>query len=151
VLRDRFPRSRSTGIPVDSARAPPGGRRRRSGRGGQRGAQTGEGQLYHRRDQVRIHRAGAEEQAVVQRAVEQLDDGFENEELERHRRELTAHCRRLLSSMADTLFYQRPSVAYVPIDEAPPFVWRFVWLTATETSLARAFDRTAAEIAKAVA
>jgi DNA-binding transcriptional LysR family regulator len=46
-------------------------------------------------------------------------------------------------------YYQRPDVAYVPIDDAPPYGWRFLWLTATETSLIRAFDRTAAEVAKA--
>lgn len=46
-------------------------------------------------------------------------------------------------------YYLRPDVAYVPIEDAPPFEWRFIWLTATETSLIRAFDRTAAEVAKA--
>jgi DNA-binding transcriptional LysR family regulator len=45
-------------------------------------------------------------------------------------------------------YYQRPDVAYVPIEDAPPYEWRFIWLTANETSLIRAFDRTAAEAAK---
>jgi DNA-binding transcriptional LysR family regulator len=46
-------------------------------------------------------------------------------------------------------YYLRPDVAYVPIRDAPPFEWRFIWLTAAETSLIRAFDRTAAEVATA--
>jgi DNA-binding transcriptional LysR family regulator len=45
-------------------------------------------------------------------------------------------------------YYLRPDVAYVPVDDAPPFEWRFIWLTAAETNLIRAFDRTAAEVAK---
>jgi DNA-binding transcriptional LysR family regulator len=41
-------------------------------------------------------------------------------------------------------FYIRPDVAYVPIHDAPPFEWRFIWPTAAETRRVRAFDRAAA-------
>ena len=46
-------------------------------------------------------------------------------------------------------YYLRPDVAYVPVDDAPPFEWRFIWLTAAETSLIRSFDGVAAEVTKA--
>lgn len=45
-------------------------------------------------------------------------------------------------------YYQHPDVAYVPIEDAPPYEWQFIWLTANQTSLIRTFDRTAAEAAK---
>ncbi|MGH3936934.1 MAG: LysR substrate-binding domain-containing protein, partial [Pseudonocardiaceae bacterium] len=48
-----------------------------------------------------------------------------------------------------TSYYARPDVAYVPIHDAPPYQWRFVWLSATETAKIRAFDRAAATLAKA--
>lgn len=48
-----------------------------------------------------------------------------------------------------TNYYARPDVAYVPIHDAPPFRWQFVWLSAGETSRIRAFDRAAADVAKA--
>jgi len=41
-------------------------------------------------------------------------------------------------------FYIRPDVAYVPIHDAPPFEWRFIWPTAAATRRVRAFDRAAA-------
>jgi DNA-binding transcriptional LysR family regulator len=46
-------------------------------------------------------------------------------------------------------YYARPDVAYVPIHDAPPYQWRFVWLSATVTATIRAFDRAAATLAKA--
>ena len=42
-----------------------------------------------------------------------------------------------------TSYHARPDVAYVPIPDAPPYRWRFVWLSATETARIRAFDRAA--------
>ena len=48
-----------------------------------------------------------------------------------------------------TSHYVRPDVAYVPIDDAPPYQRRFLWLSATETARIRAFDRTAAGVARA--
>jgi hypothetical protein len=33
-----------------------------------------------------------------------------------------------------TAYYARPDVVYVPIHDAPPYRWRFVWLSATETA-----------------
>ncbi len=45
-------------------------------------------------------------------------------------------------------FYLRPDVAYVPIRDSPPFEWGFIWPTAAETHLIRAFDRTAVEVAR---
>jgi DNA-binding transcriptional LysR family regulator len=48
-----------------------------------------------------------------------------------------------------TSYYVRPDVAYVPIDGAPPFQWRFIWLSAAETVRIRAFDRAAAALAGA--
>jgi DNA-binding transcriptional LysR family regulator len=44
-------------------------------------------------------------------------------------------------------FYLRPDVAYVPIDDAPVFEWRFIWLEAAETRRVRAFNRAAAAFA----
>ena len=46
-------------------------------------------------------------------------------------------------------YHARPDVAYVPIHDAPPYQWRFVWLSATETAKIRAFDRAAAALAGA--
>ena len=46
-------------------------------------------------------------------------------------------------------YYVRPDVAYVPIHDAPPFEWRFIWPTAAETHRIRAFDQAAAQLAKA--
>jgi hypothetical protein len=46
-------------------------------------------------------------------------------------------------------FHARPDVAYVPIQNAPPHQWRFVWLSAGETARIRAFDRAAATLATA--
>lgn len=48
-----------------------------------------------------------------------------------------------------TTYYVRPDVAYVPIHDAPPYQWRFVWLAATETARIRAFDLAAATLAQA--
>jgi len=48
-----------------------------------------------------------------------------------------------------TSYYARPDVAYVPIHDAPPYEWRFVWLSAAETAKIRAFDRAAAILAEA--
>jgi DNA-binding transcriptional LysR family regulator len=47
-----------------------------------------------------------------------------------------------------TGYHVRPDVAYVPIHDAPPHQWRFVWLSAAETARIRAFDRAAATLAK---
>jgi DNA-binding transcriptional LysR family regulator len=44
-------------------------------------------------------------------------------------------------------YYVRPDVAYVPIHDALPFQWRFIWPTAAETRRIRAFDRAAAALA----
>jgi DNA-binding transcriptional LysR family regulator len=44
-------------------------------------------------------------------------------------------------------YHTRPDVAYVPIHDAPPYRWRFVWLSAAETAMIRAFDRAAATVA----
>jgi hypothetical protein len=48
-----------------------------------------------------------------------------------------------------TTYYARPDVAYVPIHDAPPHQWRFIWLSATENAKIRAFDRAAANLAEA--
>jgi DNA-binding transcriptional LysR family regulator len=48
-----------------------------------------------------------------------------------------------------TSYYIRPDVTYVPIHDAPPYQWRFVWLSAAETARVRAFDQAAATLAKA--
>ncbi len=48
-----------------------------------------------------------------------------------------------------TIYHARPDVAYVPIHDAPPYKWRFVWLSAAETARIRAFDRAAATLAQA--
>lgn len=40
-------------------------------------------------------------------------------------------------------YYVRPDVTYVPIDDAPPFEWRFIWPGAAETHRIRAFDHEA--------
>ena len=45
-------------------------------------------------------------------------------------------------------FYIRPDVAYVPIHDALPFEWRFIWPTAAETRRVRAFDQAAAANAR---
>jgi DNA-binding transcriptional LysR family regulator len=47
-----------------------------------------------------------------------------------------------------TSYHVRPDVVYVPIHDAPPFQWRFVWPTAAETNRIRAFDRVAATLAE---
>ena len=52
-------------------------------------------------------------------------------------------------STQSTSYYARPDVAYVPIHDAPPYQWRFLWLSAAETATIRAFDRAAATLAKA--
>lgn len=49
--------------------------------------------------------------------------------------------------MQATTYYVRPDVAYVPIDDAPPYQWRFIWLTAAETARIRTFDQAAATLA----
>ncbi len=48
-----------------------------------------------------------------------------------------------------TSYHPRPDVAYVPIHDAPPHRWRLIWLSAAETARIRAFDHTAATLAKA--
>jgi DNA-binding transcriptional LysR family regulator len=45
------------------------------------------------------------------------------------------------------VFYQRPDVAYVPIEDQGPFEWAFFWPAATETSRVRAFNAIAAQVA----
>lgn len=47
-----------------------------------------------------------------------------------------------------SVYYVRPDVAYVPISDAVPFEWRFIWPTAAETRSVRAFDRAAAAHAR---
>ncbi|MGW2216962.1 LysR family transcriptional regulator [Nonomuraea sp. NPDC001684] len=42
-------------------------------------------------------------------------------------------------------FYPWPSLAFVPIRDAPPCRWTFAWRTAAETPLIRAFARAAAD------
>jgi DNA-binding transcriptional LysR family regulator len=46
-------------------------------------------------------------------------------------------------------YHVRPDVAYVPIHDATPHHWRFVWLSDAETSTIRAFDRAAATLTEA--
>jgi DNA-binding transcriptional LysR family regulator len=46
-------------------------------------------------------------------------------------------------------FHARPDVAYVPIHDAPPHQWRFVWLSAAETARIRAFEQAATTLATA--
>ena len=46
-------------------------------------------------------------------------------------------------------YYARPDVAYVSIHDAPPYQWRFVWLSATETARIEAFDRVATTLVAA--
>jgi DNA-binding transcriptional LysR family regulator len=45
-------------------------------------------------------------------------------------------------------YYIRPDVAYVPIHDAPPFEWGFIWPTAAETNRIRAFDQTARDVVR---
>jgi DNA-binding transcriptional LysR family regulator len=40
-------------------------------------------------------------------------------------------------------YYQRPDVAFVPIRDAPPFEWRFLWRRGNGTARVRAFAQTA--------
>lgn len=47
-----------------------------------------------------------------------------------------------------TTYYVRPDVAYVPITDAPPFQWRFVWLSAAASPRIAAFDQAAAALAR---
>jgi hypothetical protein len=47
-----------------------------------------------------------------------------------------------------TSYHPRPDVAYVAIHDAPPYQWRFIWLSAAETAMIRAFDQAAATLAK---
>ncbi len=47
-----------------------------------------------------------------------------------------------------TKFYLRPDVVYLPIVDAPPVEWGFVWRTARETARIRAFDEVALRTAK---
>lgn len=42
-----------------------------------------------------------------------------------------------------TRYYQRPDVAFVPIRDAPPFEWVFLWRKGNGTARVRAFTRTA--------
>jgi DNA-binding transcriptional LysR family regulator len=44
-------------------------------------------------------------------------------------------------------FYQRPDVAYVPIEDQGPFEWAFFWPAAAETSRVRAFNAVAVQTA----
>jgi DNA-binding transcriptional LysR family regulator len=48
-----------------------------------------------------------------------------------------------------TSYHARPDVAYVPIHDAPPYQWRFVWPSAAETAKVRAFDQAATELVEA--
>ena len=45
-----------------------------------------------------------------------------------------------------TRYYQRPDVAFVPIRDAPPFTWVFLWRTGNGTARVRAFTQTAQDI-----
>jgi DNA-binding transcriptional LysR family regulator len=47
-----------------------------------------------------------------------------------------------------TTYYVRPDVAYIPIQDAVPFRWRFLWLSATGTARIGAFERAAARLAR---
>ena len=40
-------------------------------------------------------------------------------------------------------YHQRPDVAFVPIRNAPPVEWRFLWRHGNGTALVRAFAQTA--------
>jgi DNA-binding transcriptional LysR family regulator len=42
-------------------------------------------------------------------------------------------------------FYSWPTLVYLPVRDAPPIQWALVWRAAAETSLVRAFARTAAD------
>jgi DNA-binding transcriptional LysR family regulator len=46
-------------------------------------------------------------------------------------------------------YYQRPDVAFVPIRDAPPFQWVFLWRKGNGTARVRAFTRTARETLRA--
>lgn len=46
-------------------------------------------------------------------------------------------------------YHARPDVAYVRIHDAQPYRWRFVWLSADETTSIRTFERTAAAVVRA--
>jgi DNA-binding transcriptional LysR family regulator len=48
-----------------------------------------------------------------------------------------------------TSYHARPDVAYVPIHDAPPYQWRFVWPSAAATAKVRAFDQAATELVEA--
>jgi hypothetical protein len=41
------------------------------------------------------------------------------------------------------------ATSYHPRPDAPPYQWRFIWLSAAETAMIRAFDQAAATLAKA--
>ena len=47
-----------------------------------------------------------------------------------------------------TGYYQRPDVAFVPIRDAPPFEWVFLWRRGNGTARVRAFTQTAQTIAR---
>jgi len=47
-----------------------------------------------------------------------------------------------------TGYYQRPDVAFVPIRDAPPFEWVFLWRRGNGTARIRAFTQTARAIAR---
>jgi DNA-binding transcriptional LysR family regulator len=45
-------------------------------------------------------------------------------------------------------YYLRPDVAYVPIDDAPPWEWVLVWVAAAQTRRIQEFARAAREVAQ---
>jgi hypothetical protein len=57
---------------------------------------------------------------------------------------------RLVVEVADAFFpeqatryYQRPDVTFIPIRDAPPFKWVFLWRRGNSTARVRAFTQTA--------
>jgi len=46
-------------------------------------------------------------------------------------------------------YYARPDVAYLPIDNAPPFEWAFTWPASAATSRVLAFNQAARDLAEA--
>ncbi|WP_330180661.1 LysR family transcriptional regulator [Nocardia sp. NBC_01503] len=47
-----------------------------------------------------------------------------------------------------TRFYLRPDVSYLPIRDAPPVEWGFVWRVARETARVRAFNEAALQVSE---
>jgi len=49
-----------------------------------------------------------------------------------------------------TRYYQRPDVTFVPIRDAPPFEWMFLWRRGNGTARVRAFTQTAKDMLSAL-